>query len=72
MKNTLSNESISTEEIRGLCMNCGARHHCRFPDFGNNVVHCEEYYYCCPNEHVTYRECLSFGQTPSLGIDNWI
>jgi hypothetical protein len=36
------------------------------------VVHCEEYYYCCPNEHVTYRECLSFGQTPSLGIDNWI
>ena len=34
-------ESPVTE--RGLCMNCGEKHLCRYPSFGKNVIHCESY-----------------------------
>lgn len=72
MEKTLSRIGKKTQNINGLCVNCGERHRCQFPSFGKNVIHCEEYYCCCPNERVSYRKSHSFGQTLSFGINNWI
>ena len=68
------NNSESSEELKvcGLCVNCGDRCHCRFPDFGKNVVHCEAYYCGCPNERESHRKSGAFGKPVGFGIDNWI
>ena len=72
MKKTLTNEKTDSMEISGLCVNCAEKRFCRFPGFGRNVVHCEEYYYRCPNEREGFRENSSFGQAMSFGIDSLV